>query len=269
MATVLIKLCKRRNFWQGNASSVIRSYFFKLATYHLFFCGMCFVIYYSVYKRAGYEETMCFYFWHYRWMLITVLPVTVFVYALRYMAFGLASSNKFQNKGIEMPNPRVRHDVKQDWSADTPSYKKILGNFYTLCMIIIGLSLITLFFVVSEEYRNSLKKTSICTPALQDSYVDHFVFFIMIILCANFSAVFAEFLLRERQVDDFFGVVLNTPFTTTTAATSWLSWFALVFYMYFYVDAFAGQYIMLLGYLVIVDASWYVILCCLASVTRF
>ena len=270
LSAIFIRICKRK-YWLSDPTTIIRTYLFKLTTFHLFLSAMCVGLYYAGYHRTGYDENVCFYVWHYRWLLIVMLPMTVVVYALRYMAFGLASSDGFVNKGVQMSNPRtVRTDMKHGWTADNAKYKSILGNFYTFSMLTIGVSLLLLFLGISDEHKTVLKRTSICVPSLSDSILDTVLFLIFMLFSPNFSAILSEFLLREK-VDsdlDFFGATLNTPFATTTSATTWLSWYTVLFYLYYFMGAFAGHCVLVLGYLVALDSVWCLLLSALGAITR-
>ena len=70
------------------------------------------------------------------------------------------------------------------------------------------------------------------------------------IFISNSCAVLIEMALSKKtnMEDEYFGMVLNTPFVTTTVGTTAAGWFPIAFYLWYYQNAFAGQYFVFLGY---------------------
>ena len=272
LAVVLIKFCHRgRGYWMSDSQYILRTYLTKLSLFYIFLTGQCFLIYYVLYKRAEYTETSCFYVWSYHWTLIGFMAFSIFVTTLRYMAFGLASSDTFNNRGIDMPNPRAGSEFQQGWSIEGSGYKSVIGLFYTMAAMITGMLLVFLYFYLDEDKKHWLNRLSVCTPALQDNIWDGLLFSFSLIVVSNSSSILAEFLLRKRSSnpeEEIFGASMNTPFVTTTVATTWLSWFPVLFYLHHYVDASAGQYVLMLAFTIIVEGSWCILTTALASVTR-
>ena len=271
VVTIRFYISNKSGFYKHPVSTLLKMNIQKLSLMN-FLSGLssftlAYWLSYSVAVEEDVENT-CFTLGRGKYMILLILMFSIGVCYIRYIAFGLASSDS-----QDLPGGDIGRTTKSDQrvnnkpdiligfqSQRSPIFLSPLKVFALFAFASFLLSIYLFFGPIPSAIQTFLFHWSFC---VSNEVVSRFYRLIIAFSCTllyNINIILSEKLLRQPMASDVRGILYLTPFTVSTAGTSSACWMFLLAFMVFWLSFCSMKIILVWSLCSSLDAIWSLVL---------